>query len=86
MVILLTRWIFGLGLPGSPGEDEPAVEGGSAMFAATAELDPKGMGRTLNDIAQANIFIGDETWKAGAVGLGFAFGLFFRHGLYLLIT
>jgi hypothetical protein len=40
----------------------------------------------LDGIAKANILVGDEPWKARAVGLlGFAFGLFLRHGLYVLI-
>ena len=40
----------------------------------------------LDGIAQANILVANEPWKAHAVGLAFAFGLFLRHGLYLLIT
>jgi hypothetical protein len=61
------RWIFRLGLLGSPGKDEPAVERGSPAFAATAVSDPKGVSHMLDGIAKANILIGDETWKANPV-------------------
>jgi hypothetical protein len=81
MVILLQS--CGLELFGSPGEDEPAVERGSPTFAATAGLDPKGMGRTLDDIAQANIFIGDETWKANPIGLRLALFYLLMHCLFM---
>jgi hypothetical protein len=80
-----STWIFGLGLLGSPGEDEPAVEGGSPAFAATAVSDPKGVSHMLDGIAKANILVANEPWKARAVGLtGFAFGFFLRHGVYPL--
>jgi hypothetical protein len=77
---------FGLGLLGVPGEDEPAVERGSPAFAATAGSDSEGVSHMLDGIAQANIFVVNEPWKAHAIGLGFAFGRFLRHGPYLLIT
>jgi hypothetical protein len=62
-----STWIFGIGLLGSPGKDEPAVERGSPAFAATAGADPKGVSHTLDGIAKANILVGDETWKANPV-------------------
>jgi hypothetical protein len=39
----------------------------------------------LDGIAQANILVVNEPWKARSVGLAFGFGLFLRHGLYVLI-
>jgi len=86
MVILLQNGISELGLLGAPGEDEPAVEGGSPAFAATAGSDPEGVSRMLDGIAEANLLVANEPWKARAVGLGFALGLFLRHGFYLLIV
>jgi hypothetical protein len=84
MVILLQS--CGLGLFGSPGENEPAVERGSPTFAATAGSDSEGVSHMLDRIAKANILVANEPWKAHAVGLGVAFSLFLRHGLYLLIV
>jgi hypothetical protein len=82
-----SKGIFGLWLFGaSAGEDEPAIERGGPAFAATAGLDSEGVSHMLDGIAKANILVANETWKARAVGLVFAFGLFLRHGLYLLIT
>jgi hypothetical protein len=69
-----------LGLPGSPGENEPAVERGSPPCAATAGSDAEGVRNALDGIAKANILVANELWKAHAVGLAFAFGLFLRHG------
>jgi hypothetical protein len=86
MVILLTKWIFGLGLLGSRLKDEPAVERGSPAFAATAGSDPEGVSHMLDGIAEANILVTNESRKARAVGLTFGFGLFLGHGLYLLIV
>jgi hypothetical protein len=82
-----STWIFGLGLLGPPGKDEPAIERGSPAFATTAGSDSKGVSHMLDGIANANILVANEPWQAHAVGfLGFAFGLFLRHGVYLLIT
>jgi hypothetical protein len=82
-----SKWIFGLWLFGAPaGKDKPAIERGGPAFTPAAGSDAKGGCDSLDGIAQANILIANEPWKAGAVGLGFTFGLFFRHGLYLLIT
>jgi hypothetical protein len=39
----------------------------------------------LDGIAQANILVANEPWKARSVGLAVAFGLFLRHGLYLVM-
>jgi len=62
MVILLQNGISELGLLGSSGEDQPAVEGGSPAFAATAWSDPEGVSHMLDGIAKANIFVGNEPW------------------------
>jgi hypothetical protein len=79
MMILIQS--CGLGLFGSPGEDEPAVERGSPAFAATAGSDPEGVSHMLDGIAKANLLVANEPGKARAVGLAaFAFGLFLRHG------
>jgi hypothetical protein len=85
-VLLLQKWIFGLGLLGSPGEHEPAVERGGPVFAATAGFDPEGVSHVLDDITQTNILVANEPWKARSVGLGFALAFFLGHGFYLLIT
>jgi hypothetical protein len=82
-----STWIFGLGLLPSPGKDEPAIERSSPAFTATAGSDSKGVSHMLDSIAKANILVANEPWQAHAVLLlGFAFGLFLRHGVYLLIT
>jgi hypothetical protein len=67
MVIVLQN--SGLDLFGSPREDEPAVERGSPAFAATTGPDPKGMGYTLDGIAQANLFTSDETRETNTIWL-----------------
>ena len=77
---------FELGLPASPGEDEPAVECGGPPFAATAGSDSEGVSHMLDGIAQANVLVANEPWKARAVRLAFAFGFFLgNHALYLLM-
>jgi hypothetical protein len=58
---------LGFELPSSPGEDEPAVESGGPTFTAAAGFHSKGVSHTLDGIAQANILVGDEPWKANLV-------------------
>jgi hypothetical protein len=58
-----SKWIFGLGLLGSPGEDEPAVERGSPASAAAAGLDAN-IGRCARDgITKTDIVIVYEAWQ-----------------------
>jgi hypothetical protein len=66
VIVLRNSW---LDLFGSPRDDEPAVERGSPAFAATTGPDPKGMGYTLDGVAQANLFTSDETWETNTIGL-----------------
>src|SRR5205823_5537519 len=48
-------------LPRAPArEDEPAVERGCATRAASAWSDSNGIGGSLDDVAQADLFVGDE--------------------------
>ena len=71
----------------SPRENEPAVERGGPAFAAAAGLNAKRIGRTLDDIAQANIFVSDETWEAHLVRLAARCSIlscFFSHATVLL--
>jgi hypothetical protein len=82
-----STWIFGLGLLGPPGKDEPPIERGSSVFATTAGSDPKGVRYMLDGVTKANILVANESWKVCAVGLlGFSFDLFLGQGLYLPIT
>lgn len=67
----------------SPGEGEPLVEGGSATFAAATWLDAKEISRTLDDIAQADIFICDETRTPTPVWLGLSLRSVLMHRLFM---
>src|SRR3954467_9796611 len=56
------------------------------MFAATAGLDSKVGGSSSDHVTQANLLVAGKSWQARTVRLGFALGLFLRHGLYLLVA
>jgi hypothetical protein len=53
--------------PRSAGENQPAVERGGPSLAAPAGPDANGVSDALDDIAQADILVGDESWQADAV-------------------
>jgi hypothetical protein len=80
-----SKWIFELWLLTPSSENYPAVERGGPAFAAITGSDPKGVGHMLDGVAQANILVANEPWKARPVRLAFALGLFLRHGLHVLI-
>jgi hypothetical protein len=75
-----SEWIFELWSLIPSSEDYPAVERGGPAFAATAWSDPKGVSHLLDGIAQANILLANEAWKARPVRLAFAFAFFLGHG------
>jgi hypothetical protein len=47
------------------------VEGGSPAFTAATGPDPDGVCRTLDDITETDVLIGDEPRKAHSIGLAF---------------
>jgi len=72
------------------GEDEPAVEYGSTAVTAATGPDSNCRYGSLDDVAEADIVVGDEPRKAHSVRLGFSFfclsvpWLFCVHGTSLL--
>jgi hypothetical protein len=47
-------------LPGSTGETDPAVECGGTTFTAAAGLDADSIRGALNDVAEADLIVGNE--------------------------
>jgi len=85
-------WIRGLWLFRAPvGEDEPAIEHGSAPFAATAGPDSEGRGNALDGITETHIFVDKKSRQAHSVRLMFTLfclntsGIFLVHDIHLLL-
>ena len=69
------------------GEDEPAIERGCPAFTSAAGSDAKGGCDSLDDIAEANLLVANEPWKADPVRWMVhlcAIGFFFIHGNLLI--
>src|SRR5438067_6742628 len=64
----LNRFSFSL----SASESEPTVECSSSLLTTAAGFDANSRCGSLDYIAQTNILIGDESWKAHVVRSAFA--------------
>jgi hypothetical protein len=54
------------------GENKQTVERGGTTFASGAGPDPNRVGHALDDITEADLLLGDETWQPNSVRLAFA--------------
>jgi hypothetical protein len=76
----------------APSKNEPAIERGRPTVTTIARLDSKRSSHALDDIAEANIFIGNKTGQVNAVRLWFmpvptaVFCLLPAHGVYFLMA
>ena len=78
-----------LAFPPPARENEPAVERGGAALAATTRLDSGSRRDSFDNIAQADVFVGNKSGKAHSIRLAFSFTLmlclrfFLLHDAYL---
>lgn len=64
-----------LALPPPARKNEPAVERGGATLAAATRLDSGSRRDSFDNIAQADVFVGNESGKAHSIRLAFSFTL-----------